>query len=412
MLRLRFPSILLLGALVPTFACDPEPDAPGESSAASDSSNTGDPVDAGPLPGYPMLTAPCRLDPVDPTRLVVSSTDDDTGAVGLVDVLHRTIRTDLALAQTDLALSYDDQSVYVINRFNFDYIDVLDPANLALRTQFSVSVSDEVSANPVGLVVDAEREAYVTLFGADVIRVFDVSNPAAALPVRDIDMSSMADADGTPEMGLIVACGDTAFIVIERLDRNLMFQPVDASFMVPLDLRQDRFYDVQPGALPDGFALRGLGGNRARLDPRDPAGHTILLLNSGLEAVNLATGTTTWVISDATFQAMGVGRYQLRNFDIGADGMLYFVIASSDWTEHGLYRASLEGGGADLEPLVGGFQTVTGAIEVIGSEGWFADTTIGASGLRIFTITAEGLVEAPASPLGTGLPPYGMIGLP
>lgn len=402
----RFRSALLLGALVPMFACDSSAEDGDEGSVERD------PVDAGTLPGYPVLTAPCQLAPSEPTRLVVSSTDDDTGALGLVDVVHRTIRTDLALAETDIGLAYDGQSVYAINRFNFDYVDVLDPSNLALRTQFSVAVTDEASANPSGLIVDGEREAYVTLFGADVIRVFDVANPAAAIPVRDIDMSSFADADGTPEMGLILACGDTAFVVIERLDRNLMFQPVDSSYLVPLDLRQDRFYDVQPGTLPDGIALRGLGGNRARLDPRDPSGHTVLLLNSGLEAVDLASGTTTWVISDEVLQARGIGRYELRNFDVGADGMLYFVIAAPDWSEHGLYRASLEGGGADLVQLVGGFQTVTGAIEVIGREVWIADTTIGASGLRIFELTEAGAVEVAGSPIGTGLPPYGMLGLP
>lgn len=400
-LGLPLTGLLCLGA-----ACDEGDDA-GDATAVPEVD-----VRTRAIPGYPAVVEACRTPVAEPTRLIVSATDDDTGAIGWVDIAHRTVHRDLALAQTDLGLAFDGRYVYGLNRFNFDYIDILDPeANLASVSQFSVATG-EMSANPHAVHVDRQGEAYVTLFGSNVLRVFDVQNPALPVAVRDLDVSGFADADGTPEMSMIIACGDVAFISIERLDRNASFAPVDGTFLVPINLIDDRAYDFAPDPQLDAVPLLGLGAKQVRTDPRDPSGRTVLVLNSGLESVNLATGVSTWVIDAATFEAQGFGRFEVRTFDLGADGALYFVIAAPDWSEHGLYRASLEGAGTDLELLVGGLQTSTGDLEVVANEVWISDTTVGASGLRVFTLGAEGATEIEGSPFGTGLPPYGILPLP
>jgi hypothetical protein len=135
------------------------------------------------------------------------------------------------------------------------------------------------------------------------------------------------------------------------------------------------------------------------------------LLTSGLERIDLSTGTTEWVIEEGTFVDAGFGQYQLRDFDVGADGMLYFSLANADFSEHMIYRASMEGGGADLELLVAGLQTVTGDLEIVGTEAWFSDTTLGSSGLRVFDLSADPAQEVEGSPFATGLPPYGLLPL-
>jgi hypothetical protein len=57
---------------------------------------------------------------------------------------------------------------------------------------------------------------------------------------------------------------------------------------------------------------------------------------------------------------------------------------------------------------VSGLQSVTGALEIVGSEAWFADTTMGASGLRIFDLSSSPVAELDESPLSVGLAPMGL----
>ncbi|MEE9384070.1 MAG: hypothetical protein V3V08_11725 [Nannocystaceae bacterium] len=383
---------------------------------AAESDDTG--TDGGDVPqveaGYPPLAAPCRFPIAEPTRLAVTSSDGASGAVGLADTVTRTVQTDLAAAQTDTSLAFFDDRLFVINRLGFDYIDVLDLGNaLALLAQFSVSTDPDASSNPSSMVMSASGEAYVSLFGDDVLQVVDMSAPEGPTLARTISLSHFADDDGIPEMGLLIECGEVLFVAVERLDRNETWQPVDVTYLVPLRAAQDTLYDFDvshEGA--DGVALLGAGAKEFRADPADDTGHRILLLSSGLERVDLALGTSEWVIDAATFAAAGFGPFQLRSFDIGSDGMAYFVLAKGDWSQHMIYRASLDRGGMDLERMAGELQTITGDLEVIGMHAWFTDTTIGASGLRIFDLSTVPATELSNPPLPTGLPPYGLLPLP
>lgn len=402
-------SILLLAGAV---GCG-ESVGPGPSSDGGGTGDDGTPV----VSGYPELTAACRMPVETPTRFAVSSTDFSTGAVGLVDVASRSVRPDLALAQTDTSFAVDGDRLYVLNRFMFDFVDILDlSGDLALLGEFAVPISEERSSNPHDLHVTADQEAYVTVYGGDEVRVFDVADPDAVVPLRDVDLSAFADDDGIPEASRIIPCGDVAFVAVERLDRDGGWGPVDHTLLVPLGLGDDSLFDwrdARPG--PDGIELEGTGLVGVRADPDDGTGHVILALTSGLERVDLAAGIREWVIPESAFSELGVGAYQLRSFDVRAgeagEHEVYFVVASEDFSEHGIHRASLDGGGEDLEPVVGGLQTVTGSLEIVGDRAWFADTTVGASGIRVFDLAAEPVVQV-GETLGTGLPPYALFPLP
>ena len=330
-----------------------------------------------------------------------------------MDVATKTVRIDLALAQTDIGLATSGSEAYVINRFGSDFVDILDlDDDLKLLSEFSVAIDDDRSSNPQALHVNSAGEAYISLLGDDSLQVVDVTDPTQVDPLRKVDFSHFADDDGLPEIGTFIGCGDTLFVGVERLDRNNGWAPVDSTFLVPITTGTDQFFDWNSdhdGS--DGIELLGLGIKSVRADPASTSGHSVLVLSSGLERVDLAAGTSSWVISDQAFSDLDIGRFQLRSFDIHADGTLYFVIASADFSEHGIHRASLDGQGADLELVVGSLQTVTGQIEVIGNEAWFPDTTIGASGLRIFDLSVDPVSEV-GSALSTGLPPYGFLPLP
>ena len=83
--------------------------------------------------------------------------------------------------------------------------------------------------------------------------------------------------------------------------------------------------------------------------------------------------------------------------------------ATPNFTEYRIYRIDLAGEPSLIEQ-VAGLHSVTGALEIVGDELWFADTTLGSSGLRVFEI-AESASELAFSPLPVGLPPLGLAPL-
>ena len=70
-----------------------------------------------------------------------------------------------------------------------------------------------------------------------------------------------------------------------------------------------------------------------------------------------------------------------------------------------------EAGAGALDVEVEGLQSVTGALEIAGDVTWFADTTLGASGLRAFTLEPGAVEELPDSPFPVGLPPMSLAPL-
>lgn len=388
----------------------PVGDASGDASTGTGDESTGTGFGSD---GYPTLTAPCVLPVDEPTRFAVSSTDGSTGAIGLIDVATKTVQADLGLASTDIAMDVFGDHLYVINRFGFDYVDIFDLANsFSLLSEFTVAIPEDRSSNPHSVHVTDTGEAYVSLYGDESLQVFDVSDPTDVSKLRDVDLSVFADSDGLPEVSSIIACGDVAFVSIERLDRNAGWVPVDDTQLIPLRLGTDALFDWDEADGPDTVHLLGTGSTEIRRDLADESGHTLLVLNTGLERVDLATGSSEWVIEPSTFEALGIGQYQLRGFDLrGGTDEIYVSVSAADFQSHSIYRGTLSGGGSDLTEVVSGLFSVTADFEVVGTEGWFVDTDPNGSGVRVFDLSGDIVVEI-GERLSTGLPPYGLLALP
>jgi len=400
---LPWPFVLAL-ALAPALACplpEPEPSAPPPLVAPAQ------------LPGYPTLVEPCAAPVAEPSHLVVTSTDFHTGAVGLVELDTHTVLADLALASSDAVPVVAEGRVFVINRYGFDYIDELDPETLELIHEWPVrAASSEASANPHALILDGAERAWVTLYGAGELQAFEFPTlqDAKVRAALSLDLSAYADADGVPELGLALRCGEVAFVSAERIDRKL-WVPVADTVLIPVSLSEPAaIYDLG-GEGPGAIHLRGRGVGAWRLDPSDPAGHTILVLNSGLERVDLATGTTEWLVPAQRFVDAGYERLQLSGFDLDSHGRPWLTAATADYASFALLRIDGEGEAATLEPVVDDLHSVTGALEIVGDVAYVADTTIGASGLRAFDLAAEPVAELPDSPLALGLPPQSIAPL-
>jgi hypothetical protein len=204
-------SLLPLLACVSPLACTPE--------LPSDEDEPPPLIDAHIETGYPSLTAPCRGPAIEPSHLVVTSTDFATGAVGLVDLETRTVQADLALASSDAVPIVDGGRVFIINRYGFDYIDELDPAaDLALLHEWAIAATGlDTPSNPHGLALDPEGHAWVPLHGAPELQRFAFPTLQGAKVEAELalDLSNFADADAIPELSLALACGELLFVSID-----------------------------------------------------------------------------------------------------------------------------------------------------------------------------------------------------
>jgi hypothetical protein len=402
------PITLASTSLLPLLACTPA--LPGDD---------GQPpplIQADLVSGYPSIDAPCRAPVIDPSHLVVTSTDFATGAVGLVELATRTVAADLALASSDAMPLVDGDRVFVINRYGFDYIDELDPhADLQLLHEWAVaSITLDTPSNPHQLALDPDGHAWATLHGAPELQrfVFPTLHDAKVEAELALDLSGFADADGIPELSLALACGEILFVSAERIDRD-SWVPAEQTVLIPVQVGDEpmlfEFDGEHSGA--DAIDLLGVGVGAWRLDPADPSGHTILLRNTGIERIDLAAGTSEWVVPQQVFEDAGYERLQLGGFDLDGAGRMWIAAASADFAEYRLLRVDLDAAEPSLVVEVAGLQSVSGALEIVGQEAWFADTTMGASGLRIFDLSTSPVVELPESPLPVGLAPIGLAGV-
>lgn len=140
-------------------------------------------------------------------------------AIGLIplDELH-----------TDAAIRVHNNRMYVIERLGKDAIIVLDPAN---PTTPVANYSVGNGMNPQDMVF-ADDRAYVLRHNAPNILVI---NPATGDSVGSVDLSSVADADGIPEMvdGMII--GNTLYVVCQLLDQTQWFSPTGPGKVVAVN---------------------------------------------------------------------------------------------------------------------------------------------------------------------------------
>ncbi|MEZ4454101.1 MAG: hypothetical protein R3B09_31895 [Nannocystaceae bacterium] len=403
----RSPLQGVLGALAIALACEP----------------SGPPIDDGPaiepaIPGYPAVAGPCGADvPAAPRFLAVTTTDFSTGALTIIDLETRSALPDVALGSTD-ALPYAHGGLlYLLHRFGIDALDALDPDDAwSLASQRSLAVPGLASANPHDLAIAGDARGYAPLFGGPEVLVLDFSDPRAPVDDGSIDLRGVADDDGNPEASLAAVCGDHLFVSLGLLDAQDGLRPrLDHDEVAVIDRSSRRLHDLDPEAEGvQSIALRGLLARQWRRDPGDPEGLSMLVLTTGLERLDLRTGVSAWVVADARLAERGITSYlQPQSFAVTADGAAAFIAAySADYAEVFVDRWDLVDPNAAPEPLLSGLQSSERALEIAGDTLWVGDRTLGAAGVRGYTITEGGLVALSPDPLPTGLAPYAMTLIP
>jgi len=369
------------------------------------------------LETYPELEAPCALDPPEPTRLLITTTDFSTGALSLASLQNETVARDVALGSTDAVPFWNGTKAYIVHRYGMDYVDVLDPAQgWASVGEYAVEDDSVPSTNPHCIAFDAEGLAYVVLYNVPAIVILDFSRDWDEASVGRIDLDGFADADGTPEASLCVACGDTLFVDLQRLDPA--FEPTDHDQLAAIDMPSRTPHDLddeRPGH--QGIELQGQYIKQLRRDPNDPDAHTLLALTTGIERIDLESGEVSWAVDEASFAAAGIDHRHLpQSFDVSEDGTLAYVAAyeqGTDFEQVLLFRVGLD----DHEPRIpesfaDGFDSVERTLEVVGNRLWYGSTRTGQEGMWIFDLDQDPPTPLVTNPITTGLPPFSLIAIP
>lgn len=399
MIASHLPSPLAV-ALVIT-ACAPLPD---------DACDGGSPPSAS--LAMPRLEAPCDIEVAAPTRLLLTTTDFATGAVSVVDLATGMVDRDVALATTDSIPSWHDGHAWLLDRYQYDRVEVLDPSrDWGLVAEHPLPPSCSASPNPQALVFAPDGSAWATQLDVPALaRVVTAGDHDAH---ESIDLRAIPSDDDNPDAGLAVACGDVAWVAVQRLDASYgrvgpdELIAVDLAARTVLDLDASR--DGAQGIRSEGAWLRQL-----RRDPQDHAGHTVLALSTGIERIDLGAGTRAWAVTPARFAAVGLGGGRaLQAFDVDEGGETAFVAAyDDDFAQVRLWRVGLDDHEpAEPEAFADGFDSVERTLELVDDVLWYGSTRRAAPGLWQFDVTVDPPAAAPG-PLSTGLPPYSMVAIP
>ncbi len=365
-----------------------------DDATTADSDTTGGPV----LP----LDGPCELGPASPTRLAVITNDFmDPASVHVLDLATRELAVDIAPAPMDPALAWGQGKLVVIGRFGFDSLDVLDGETWAPLMSLAVKVDGVADANPQALTFAADGRAYLSLFASATVPIYDLALPAKDSQVGALDLSDFADRDGSPEPGVSFVCGGTLFVGVQRL---VNFAPVDISALVAVDLASGAPIDLDAGAAgPQALPLLGPWPKQVRRDPTDPDGHTVLVLTSGLERVDLVHGTSSWAVPPETLAMVGVDGYDVQAFEVAADGASTWILATDgDFPQSAVFRVALAGEGP-ASKLLADLHSGGALIERAGDELWLGDPDPAQPRLRVLDLESDppaeqDFVAAPGAP--------------
>lgn len=359
------------------------------------------------------LDAPCDfgLEHADELALV---TNDFVAAPGLGRVAtgDMVVTPDILPASTDTALGAHADWLVMVHRFGQNRIDVVDRAGeWLLRGSVDVTHAASADPNPQGVTFDGDGLAYVPLFAAPAVQIYDFSAAESSAWLQgEIDLSPFADDDGSPEAGVALACGRVLFVGIQRL---VDFVPVDQSFLVAIDLDARAVLDLDAEA--DGAQAIGLLGpypKQIRRDPADAAGHTALVLTSGVERVDLTRGTSEWAVAPEVLAAAGIDGFDPQAFAVAPDGASVFITATDgEFPSAAVFQVGLDSAEpAEPVKLFGGLNSGDRMLEQLNGWLWFGDANPADPRVRVWDIATNS--ELVGDGLKTAVPPWAFIPLP
>ena len=341
------------------------------------------------------LLLPARA-PAAPSYAFVACTDFGSGCASWVETAPpRTGHGCVETISSDPVCRWAFGKVFVVNRFGFDNVQVLDPGN-AFLTEMQYSIGN--GTNPQDIAVVSPTKAYVSrLASPDLLIV----HPMTGAELGTISLAAFADGDGSPEPFKMFVYGDRLFVTLQRLDN---FVPVSPAYVVAIDLATDTVLDADPIAV--GTQAIALTGTNPNTDFALDRNSGLLLVgetgafgvqDGGVEAIDPIALTALGF--EATEAQLGG---DLNDLALAPNGRAYVVVNDDAFNTLLLEYDRETGAVADTVYAPGGFSL--GDVEVsTAGELWVCDRTFADPGVRVFeTATNTSL----AGPISTGQPPF------
>jgi len=342
-----------------------------------------------------------RVAAAAPTYAFATATDfqSPAGCASWVEIAPpRTAHPCVESVSSDPVARWAFGLIYVVNRYQADNIQILDPAN-GFHTVREFSVGN--GTNPQDIAVVSPTKAFVSLLNAPYLLVV---NPSTGALTDSISLAQFADGDGSPEAARmwIYGAGARIFVALQRLQD---FAPVGTSYIAVIDGDADTVLDVNPDA-PGVQAIQLVGTNPNSDLAWDATRHRLLVCTVGNYGV-LDGGVEA--IDPDTYQALGYETTesqlgaQLGDVAVSPSGKAYVTLADVADGPSKLVRYDRDTGAAVGAALFSTDNFALGDIEVneLG-ELWLCDRTFTNPGLRVFNTATDAAI---AGPISTGVPP-------
>lgn len=336
-----------------------------------------------------------------PDRLAfVVATDFETGSfavVGLDEPRQITRSGPGRRLHGDAVARAHGGLVYAVNRFFGDNIQALDPAD-DFRTLWQCSTGP--GSNPHDIAFVRADKAYVSRSDATALWIVDPSAPPGCgrFQTGEIDLSSLADADGLPEMDQMAVIGDRLYVVIQYLDRDAIFAPAGRGRIAVIDIATDTLVGeiLLSGENPF-LQSRGIQVHRGKMVISSLGRFAVA--DGGIEFVDPATETAEGFF--VTEEDLGG---DITDFVLVSDRLGYAVLSTADFTNALVAFDPLER--RVTQTLIAGGAFLSDIEINARGELFVADRTFSAAGLRIYR-AGDG---TPLSGLlHTGLPPFDIV---
>jgi len=177
----------------------------------------------------------------------VVTTDYSTGGFGVIDIETKEVwRPDpewaAQVVSSDPVVTSYSHYVFVINRYTYDNISVLDSEQeFDLVKQYSVKKEGAPSTNPHDLEFVSLDKAYLSLYELDELWVI---NPLTGEKIKTIKLTRYADSDGIPEASGMLIYQDRLYVALQRIDRDNSWVPTDKSLLVVIDTNTDNIVNT------------------------------------------------------------------------------------------------------------------------------------------------------------------------
>ncbi|HTM22838.1 MAG TPA: hypothetical protein VL172_20085 [Kofleriaceae bacterium] len=182
---------------------------------------------------------PSAPDAGPPTTSTVFAVGTDYFSAGIsstvvVPSLALTQNAVEGVASTDPVVRRFGERIYVINRYGFDNVTILDAGDLQLVAQISTGAG----TNPWDVAVVGDR-IYVAALNAGGLLVIDASRPDDGVIDR-VDLPALDLEDGNPNCNAVAVAGDRLYAACGLLDDNDMWlTPRGPGKLVSIDLADD-----------------------------------------------------------------------------------------------------------------------------------------------------------------------------